>query len=135
MRAPRCCGEILARGVNPRKYRSRFSHMHTRRNCAGIEISICRSTFLASSRAYERVAGKCASKRSEENLGRNDRFVGKGAMSRGALRSEWQYALGLITRNYWHLSLDIRHTCVPTIKAARAASLGAFHRFQFRIAL
>lgn len=84
---------------------------------------------------HTRVAGKCASKRRKENSGRNSRFVGKGAMSRGTFRSEWQYALGLITRNYWHLSLDIRHTCVPTIKAARAASLGAFHRFQFRIAL
>lgn len=32
-------------------------------------------------------------------------------MSRGALGSEWQYAPGLITRNYRLLSLDIRHMC------------------------
>jgi len=57
---------------------------------------------------YTQVGGKCISKRNG-NLGQN--AESENAMSRGTLRLEWQYTLGLIIRNYRLLNLDIRHMC------------------------
>jgi len=64
------------------------------------------------SRVYE-TNGRMENVRRSEmwNLGRNWESHPSALCQGEPLRSEWQYTLGLITRNYRLLNLDIRHMC------------------------
>lgn len=79
-----------------------------------------------------RKQGKCASARDVEFRSKL-RIASEYAMSRGTLRSEWQYTLGLITRNYRLLNLDIRHMCAfnQSSGTGESGTICAFCRFQF----
>lgn len=88
-------------------------------------ISICRGSLGA---RVSKLRGNVR-RRETRYLGQN---VGS-AMSRGVLGSEWQYTLGLITRNYRLLNLDIRHMCAfNQSNGASRAQPGAFRWFQSR---
>lgn len=79
-----------------------------------------------------RIQGKCASERDVEFRSKL-RIATECAMSRRTLRSEWQYTLGLITRNYRLLNLDIRHMCAfnQSSGTRELGTICAFYQFQF----
>lgn len=71
------------------------------------QFVVIRRTFRI--QAHVRKLRRNVRRRETGNSGQN--AESESAMSRGTLGLEWQYTLGLITRNYRLLNLDIRHMC------------------------